>query len=225
MGKFNKKVKTEKDVEKVVKKQLHKMHIESPEEKCYVYELPNTAIPSAGNLVYLTQIAQGTGQAQRIANEISITRIEIVFHTSQASSAFSDIGNVLLLYDKQCDGALPPSLYEDQLGAFQECPYWSFTSTSNGNEIVKNENVFPSRYRELCRIPYHTQSSITATSVVSKVHRKTMFFKRPLKVQFDGTGATIGDCSGGAILLGYVGQQSVNTSTLNCLVKIVYTDM
>jgi len=225
MGKFTKKINTKKEVEKVVKQTLSKMHIDSPEEKCLVYKLPNTAVTSAGTLAMISLIAQGTNTNQRIGDEIAIKRIELVYHTSQSSLAFSDIGNVVLLQDKDNDGALPSALYDDQFGGFVDAPYWSFTASSNGNELVKNENMHPSRYRELCRIPYHTQSSITGTSVVSKVHRKTMFFKRPLKVQYVGTGATIADTASGAILLGWVGQQSANTSTINCIVKIVYTDM
>lgn len=219
------KIKTAKDVKKIVKKQLTAMHLTAPEEKCLIYELPNTAIPSAGNILFVGGVAQGVDQNQRVGNEINVTRIELVFHTNQSSLAFSDIGNIIMLYDKETDGTLPAVLFDDQFGSFDYAPYWSFSQTSNGNEIVKSENNFPSRYRELCRIPYHTQSSITGTSVVSKVHRKTMTFKRPLKVQFTGTSVNVSDCSHGGIYLAYAGQQSTNTSTLNAIVKIVYTDM
>lgn len=62
MVKANLKIKTAKDVKKIVKKQLTAMHLSAPEEKCLIYELPNTAIPSAGNILFVGGVAQGVDQ-------------------------------------------------------------------------------------------------------------------------------------------------------------------
>lgn len=177
---YAKSQKPKNKVSKPVKKYVKKVLDQNIEDKYKIVDniaLTSTQSGVAG-LTLLNGMQVGAADNLRLGNVISIKRIDVAFKV-QAQAATQQYCTVYLMFDQQANGANPliTNLKNTVVAALQWlAPY--------------NPDAVPSRYRivRAWRCDLGVQGG--ATDITKpKIIQQSIYFKHPVKVQYNGTNA------------------------------------
>jgi hypothetical protein len=71
----------------------------------HTFDATGEILSNAGTAVHFTNIAQGTGESERMGRSIVIKKISIKMYIATSSTQGPDLYRVALVLDKQCNGA------------------------------------------------------------------------------------------------------------------------
>lgn len=139
----------------------------------------------------VAEVAQGTGESQRIGRKIRIHGLYVRWHITLNSSATTGAGHdqyrCMILWDGQANGA--NALYSDVYDLDQ--------STGNESEIMAFKNLEQgSRFRLLYdkRFVINAQAQVNNASMVyNQIRTVYLNFKKPLIINYSGTTGAISE--------------------------------
>ena len=171
------------------------------ELKAYDVSFTNSNFTAVGNFTTLNAMTQGADVFQRIGKKTYMKSIHIrglIFQNSGATT--QDTGRILLIYDRQSNGALPPlaSILQDSNAA---------AGTTNLSEIS-----IPARarfqiirdYQVALPIAVATGALLPAFIVNDPIKASfnvNMFVKCNLETMYNGTAGTVADIVSGSLFL------------------------
>lgn len=165
--------------------------------------LPLTASFSAGQL--LTAIAQGTNSGNRVGRKITIKSVQWRGMVKPAAGGGFGQNRILVVYDKQSNGAAPAITDILSVNGAESC-----LNLSNAERFI----ILADEITDSCQS--------TALSIYTK-----RYIKCSLDVMYSGTTAAIADCASGAIYAFVANTADVTTgvaSTSDYYWRVRYVD-
>ncbi len=155
------------------------------ELKFHDVDADDAIVANGGAVTTLLQIAQGTTESERLGRKITLRsincRFEITLPSTTVVASTSDVIRVLIVQDKQCNGAIPP---------------WATILESNDYQSF-NQLANKSRFRTLMDRTYAIQATAgsgqgtTNTKEYAEAHISDTFFKKcNIPIEYDNSGTT-----------------------------------
>ncbi len=145
----------------------------------------------------LLVIAEGNGESQRVGRKVTVKRIgwryEVLLPTTATAADTSDVVRVVLVLDKQANGALPVAT-----DVFEDDDYQSFNNLANSQRfrilmdksysiatpagsgrgttdtLSYGDNVITAQWHKTCNIPIEYDNSAT-TGVITSIRSNNIF--------------------------------------------------
>ncbi len=171
-----------------------------------------TAIPDgAGVLVQLTNMGQGNTDATRNGNQITLKKLEMRLQLILASAASSSQIRVMIVKDKQTNGA---GISVDKL----------LESVANLQSLIsplESDNLkrFAILYDRV-----HVLNRPGISAVQSNVKYVSKFKKLNMRIQYNGTGTTITALNSNSLSLLFISNEPTNEPTVDFFVRLSYID-
>lgn len=205
-----------KVIDKEVHKVLNKMHLYKPESKYFETSL-DQACAVNGAFTKIATLVQGTDEFNRVGDKIHLLRIEVEF---RFTCTVNDTVTLGLILDKEPNGALPVSVYE-QAGQnvsvlnspFNSEPTFPYLMMKN----VNSQHEY--RYGPIRKITHNLQVA-GATEAFGKGKIVWNFKKSPV-VEFNSTSGGITEAVKNYPLFFLAG---LITSSMKGYARIFYTD-
>lgn len=161
-----------------------------------------TALSSAGSVILLSGVAQGTTDITRIGNSLIFQDLVFNYDIEASNLVFTTNVRVMLIIDKELDGALPTAANILQAVNVRSPMNMDF---SKRFVVLKSKN--------------HAFSLNGSSTVAKKI-----YVKLPFHGYYDGATAAVGDCKENQILLLLVSDQPTNTPSISYYSRIKFTD-
>lgn len=176
---------------------------------------------STATLVLMNPIAQGIDDGQHIGDSVSIKEIAMTMLITQSLAAVSgDTYRVLVVYDKQANGAAPTAanILDNQIGGLDAiAPYNSDYIPPKGGMGTRRFTIL---YDKLISFDHF---QIAAGGQVQK-NLKFHWGKGNLKTNYIGTGATVASIGSGSVYLLQVAVNNTNLTSASAQWEVNYTD-
>lgn len=189
----------------------------------------NFQLVGGSPFILLNGIVQGAGNNQRIGNKVSLKALRIKGQIINLATAVQTYARVLIVYDKQPNGALPTyaSVMQtrDSAGAA--------TNTAFSDPNFDNKERFTILRDTTIVLPSVTNTAGVLTNVGFDQQAKNdinvfnidMYIKlKGLHTAYTGATAGIADISTGSLMIGYIIHQGVATWTCRNVERLTYYD-
>lgn len=194
--------------------------IPAPANKCV--DVPNfaTALCLTPTYTLLNGVAQGAAFYQRLGNRFRVKAIHLkaVFYPLRTTTALSEMMRVMIVYDRQANGAAPvlSDLLLDRNNAGT-----TGTDPLSGINIDKRSR-YTVLYDFMQELPSHTVTGAVITNVGDSANgtiyklNKVISFPNGLTCQCDGATAAIGDIETGSIYMITFGNVASGSEGFTC---------
>jgi hypothetical protein len=195
---------------------MSKVHLKrSPELKHVSLASANYALDTTGSVTLLNSVAAGTDDTNRIGRHFRMRRIRINGYTvASQSPAGATLSRIMLVYDKQSNGALPT------IAQILEAS----TSVSNLNTDYLDRFVILKDWRQA--EAKFDQTATTSVSGSPQNHEFIFDQVASLDVEYSSAAAGIANIVTGSLLLVTVGSNAAgNGRSLTAATQVLFDDM
>ncbi len=176
------------------------------EYKFHDVQLTTSAITPTGTIVQLTNIPQGDTDISRDGAQVKLTSTVSKFFIASNSSAFQTNIRVMLVLDKQTNGAIYTML--------------DLLKDTDGNDIIVSQLNLDNQYR--FRVLYDkviSLSNVGITSAHRAIHKKLQH-----KLRFESSTPSIADLNSKSFSLVFISNQTTNSPLVTLFSRIKYLD-
>lgn len=192
--------------------------VRSPMEKKVVdTAYANYDVNATGSVTLISGCATGTDFTDRIGRRTNITAIQVrgsMKLQTDAQSEIPQVGRVMIVEDMQCNGVI--ASITDILKTAET------TSFNNLN----NRERFRVHHDQVFDFGIWSKTATQSYGMGNCCHHFEIYKRVNIPVVYEGTGATIGSISSGAIYLVFIGSTPAGTNDLysGCSTRIRFID-
>lgn len=198
-----------------------------PEVKALDNPPITTPITTTGTFILLNDVPNGSQYFQRVGTKVTMRNLHLTgFITNTATSAAADWVRIMVVYDRQTNGALPASA--DLISSIAS----SGTTSSMGLDFLNlnNRDRFTVLRNKKYVLPTVTNTAGVLTNVgvidgaYPTVHFDEFITMKEMVAQFKASAGSVADIASGSLLL-YVQSQGTASWSFTWSSRLRYDDM